>query len=396
MRPTTCDRYNRGRTRNALHSTTLHVDTPERAREAERAVGAAGSVAVDCEAAGYHRYSDRLCLVQVSTPSRTFVLDPLAVDLTPHLRALEDPGRRVLMHGAAYDLRLLRRDLGIRVARLADTQVAAELLGEPAVGLQALLEKYLGVKVSKRFQKADWARRPLSGEMVEYAAGDTRHLHRLEKLLAGRLRELGRTSWAEEECAWLVRSAASPEEPGPPADPVTRFKAARHLGPRDVTALRAVIAWRDDVARERDRAPFRVASDSALMEVVVRKPASVRQLGRLRGFPAGLAGSRGRALLRALERVERLPPSELSPYPRPRRTRGRPTPEEEAAFERLKAVRNRVAAELELGRGRVMSNSVLRAIAAAGPRSLAALAAVGDVRAWQTGVLGEKLLAALR
>lgn len=378
-----------------MHSTAFYVDTPERAREAERAAGAAASVAVDCEAAGYHRYSDRLCLVQVSTPSRTFVLDPLAVDLTPHLRVLEDPGRRVLMHGAAYDLRLLRRDLDIRVAGLADTQVAAELLGEPAVGLQALLEKYLGVKVSKRFQKADWARRPLSRDMVEYAAGDTRYLHRLEKLLAERLRELGRASWAEEENAWLVRSASSPEQPGPPADPVTRFKAARHLGPRDVTALRAVIAWRDDVARERDRAPFRVAPDSALMEVVVRKPASVGQLGRVRGLPAGLAGSRGKALLRALERVERMSVAELSPYPRPRGTRGRPSPEEEAAFERLKAARNRVAAELELGRGRVMANSVLREIATANPRSLGALASVRDVRAWQTEVLGNKLLAAL-
>ena len=117
---------------------------------------------MDCEAAGYHRYSDRLCLVQLSTPSETFVLDPLAMDLTPHLKPfLEDPGRRVLMHGAAYDLRLLRRDLNISVARLGDTQVAASFLGEPAVGLQALLEKHLAIRVSKRFQKADWARRPL-------------------------------------------------------------------------------------------------------------------------------------------------------------------------------------------------------------------------------------------
>lgn len=381
--------------RDALQRSPLYVDTPEGAREAERAVAAAGSVAVDCEAAGYHRYSDRLCLVQVSTPSRTFVLDPVAVDLTPHLRVLEDPQRRILMHGGAYDLRLLRRDLDIRVARLADTQVAAELLGEPAVGLQALLEKHLGVQVSKRFQKADWARRPLSREMIEYAAGDTRHLHRLESLLADRLHELGRASWAEEENAWLVRSARAPEQTAPPVDPVTRFKTARHLGPRDVTALRAVIAWRDGVARERDRAPFRVASDQALMEVVVRKPASVQQLGRVRGFPAGLAGSKGYGLLQALERVERLPASGLAPYPRPARTRGRPTPEEEAAFERLKAARNRAADELGLDRGRVMANSVLRAIAAANPRSLRALAAVGDVRAWQTEVLGEQLLAAL-
>ena len=372
------------------------MDTPELAREAGRAIAVADAIAVDCEAAGYHRYSDRLCLVQLSTPQQTFVLDPLAVDLTPTLKALESPQRRVLMHGAAYDLRLLRRDLDIGVANLVDTQVAAGLLGEPAVGLQALLERHLGIRVSKKFQKADWARRPLSAEMVEYAAGDTRYLHRLADVLGERLREVSRTSWAEEECAWLVRNAASPDTPAPPVDPVTRFREARRLHPRAVTALRAVIGWRDTVARDLDRAPFRVASDAALLEVVLRSPNSLHQLAGVRGFPARLAHSRGESLLRALGEVDRLRAAELSPYPFPARTRTRPTPEEEATFERLKAARNRVAGELTLDRGRVMANNVLRAVAAANPQSLQELAAVDGVRDWQAKVLGQKLLAAMR
>jgi len=378
-----------------LQRATSYVDTPERAREAGLAIAAADTIAVDCEAAGYHRYSDRLCLVQLSTPSRTFVLDPLAVDLRPQLQGLEDPRRRIMMHGAAYDLRLLRRDLGIRVAHLVDTQVQAGLLGEPAVGLQALLERHLGIRVSKKFQKADWARRPLSNEMVEYAAGDTRHLHRLAAILGERLREVGRASWAEEECACLVRNASSPETPGPPADPVTRFRAARRLSPRAVTALRAVIGWRDAVARDLDRAPFRVASDAALLEVVVSSPASLHQLAHVNGFPARLARTRGKSLLRVLEDVDRLPAAELSPYPSPARKRSRPSPDEEATFERLKAARNRVADELALDRGRVMANNVLRAVAAANPGSLQELVAVGDVRQWQAEVLGGRLLAAM-
>ncbi len=379
-----------------MQRATSYVDTPELARSAERAIAGADTLAVDCEAAGYHRYSDRLCLVQLSTPERTFVLDPLAVDLTPSLKALENPKRSVLMHGAAYDLRLLRRDLDIRVARLVDTQVAAGLLGEPAVGLQALLERHLGIRVSKKFQKADWARRPLSAEMVEYAAGDTRYLHRLAAILGERLREAGRLSWAEEECAWLVRSASAPETEEPPADPVTRFREARRMRPRAVTALRAVIGWRDDVARDLDRAPFRVASDAVLLEVVLRPPTSVHQLARVRGFPARLAHGRGKSLLRVLEEVDRLPAAELSPYPAPARRRARPTPEEEAVFERLKAARNRVAGDLTLDRGRVMANHVLRTVAAANPQDLRELVALEDVREWQAEVLGEKLLAAMQ
>ena len=385
-----------GRTSGGTGSAT-YVETADDAKRVERAAERASTIAIDCEAAGYHRYSDRLCLVQLSTPSETFVLDPLALDLTPHLKPfLEDPGRRVLIHGAAYDLRLLRRDLNISVARLGDTQVAASFLGEPAVGLQALLEKHLAIRVSKRFQKADWARRPLSREMIDYAAGDTRHLHHLAALLEDRLAARGRLDWAREEYSRLVEAAATdPDAPEIAPDPVTRVKAARKLDPRDVTALREAIAWRDGIARSLDRAPFRVASDAALLGAVMARPASVVQLARVRQFPPQLANSRGRSLLAALRRVDGLAPRELSPYPVGRSRRARRTPEAEAAFERLKAARNRAAQELGLDRGRVMANHALREVVAAQPGSLADLKALRDVRRWQVDVLGRELLKAL-
>ena len=357
---------------------------------------AGGDIAVDCEAAGYHRYSDRLCLLQLSTPSETFVIDPLAVSpaafLGPHL---EDPARRVLMHGGSYDLRLLRRDIGVAVARLFDTQVAASFVGEPAIGLQALLEKHLGIRVAKKYQRADWARRPLPREMIAYAAGDTRHLHRLAAVLEGRLGDLGRLHWAEEECRRLAGRAADGGGDAPRPDPVTRVRGARRLGPRGVTALREAIAWRDRIARSRDRAPFRIASDAALLETVVARPASVEELTRVRGFPRRLAATEGRSLLAALRRVGRMATRNLSPYPVSGKGRGRPSPEEDAAFDRLNAVRNEVAAKLGLERGRVMANHLLRDVAAAGPGTLAELGAVRDVRRWQVEVLGRELLEAL-
>ncbi|MCY4398086.1 MAG: HRDC domain-containing protein [Gemmatimonadetes bacterium] len=384
-----------GRTSGGAFPAT-YVETADDARRVERAAAGANTLAVDCEAAGYHRYSDRLCLVQLSTPSETFVLDPLALNLTPHLKPLlEDPRRRVLIHGAAYDLRLLRRDLNICVARLGDTQVAASFLGEPAVGLQALLERHLGIRVSKKFQKADWARRPLSREMIDYAAGDTRHLHQLAALLEDRLAARGRLDWATEEYRWLVESATGPDEPGVAPDPVTRVKAARKLDPRDVTALREAIAWRDGIARSLDRAPFRVASDAALLGAVLARPASVVQLARVREFPSRLAANRGRSLLAVLRRVDGLAPRELSPYPAATSRRARRTPEAEAAFERLKTARNRAAQELGLDRGRVMANHLLREVVAAQPGNLADLRGLRDVRRWQVDVLGRDLLNAL-
>ena len=375
----------------------VHVATDEGTRRVAEALAEAGTVAVDCEAAGFHRYSDRLCLVQLSTADRTFVLDPLAVDLGPSLRPfLEDPRRTTILHGASYDLRLLDRDLGIRVGALVDTQVAASLLGEPAMGLQALLDRHFGIQVSKRFQRADWAARPLSAEMIEYAANDTRHLHRLAELLEARLAEAGRLGWAREEYGRLLDSAS--EAAGAPAaavDPVTRVKAARRLDDRTVTALREAIAWRDGIARARDRAPFRVVSDAALLAAVRKPPRSVAALAAVKGFPPRLARAEGSALLGILARVEGLSARELVPYPRPEARRARPGPEEEAAFERLKAVRNRVAGRLGLDRGRVMANQTLREVVAAKPGDRAGLAAVAEVRLWQVDVMGGELLRAL-
>ncbi len=372
-----------------------YIDGKDGAAGAERALAAAGWIALDCEAAGFHRYSDRICLIQLSTEAETFVLDPLAFDPAPLLRApLEDPERPILMHGAAYDLRLLARDLGIRVAALADTQVAAGFLGEPEVGLQALLERKLGIRVSKKFQRADWARRPLPRAMIDYAASDTRHLHALLADMEDELRARGRLHWAREECRILAESATDGAD-APAPDPVTRIRRARHLDNRSLTALRAAIAWRDRVAREMDRAPFRVASDAALLGVVAARPGSLPALAAVPGFPKRMPRRRARALLDALAEVARLPAARLSSWPRPERRRPRPGPEEVAAFERLKAARNRAAGRLGMERGRVMANQLLQRVAAAAPATVEELAAIADVREWQLEAVGGELLGAV-
>ncbi len=378
-----------------VHAIT-YVETADQARRVENFLAREPTVAVDCEAAGFHRYSDRLCLVQLSTPQRTFVLDPLALNVTPHLKPfLEDPRRTTVMHGGDYDLRLLRRDLGIRVAALADTQVAASLLGEPAIGLQALLKRHLGVMVSKKHQRADWAERPLPRDMIEYAAGDTRHLHRLVHVLEDGLRELGRLSWAREEYDRLLEHVAATAGIDAGVDPVTRFKAARKMDDRSVTALRAAIAWRDRIARTLDRAPFRVAPDAALLAAVLARPRSLGALAAVKGFRPQLARREGHKLIEALRGVEALPERELAPYPRPEARGARPGPDEEAALDRLKEARNRAADRLGLDRGRIMANQVLGDIVAAMPADRTALAALREVRRWQVEVLGGELLRAL-
>ena len=376
----------------------IHVRTADEAEGLVSDLASASRFALDCEAAGFHRYSDRLCLVQVTVSGRTYVVDPLAFDVTQILRGpVEAPDKAVVMHGADFDLRLLSRDVGIRLRGLVDTQIQAALLGEESFGLSSLLESRLGVKLSKKYQRADWADRPLTEGMLEYAASDTRYLEQLTDLLAGELEDRGRASWAEEECRALEAVSDEVQEDAEPEDPVARVKGARDLPPREVTALRAALLWRDEIARARDRAPFRVVGDKPLIEAVGRHPRRVEELTDIQGFPGRLARESGKELLRRLRDVAEMPESELVPYPRHiRRGPGRPPPELEDVVARLKDVRNRVADEVGLPRGTLLSNATLLEIARSDPADADALLRVEGVPGGVGRQVCEALLKALR
>ncbi len=350
-------------------------------------------IALDCEAAGFHRYTDRLCLVQLSTPDETFLFDPLSVDPSTVLKGiLEDPGVQVVMHGADFDLRLINRDLGIRLRGLFDTQAAATLLGASAIGLAALLEEHLDVQLSKEHQRADWAQRPLPQKLLTYAAEDTKHLLALSDILAEKLGEAGREGWAKEEFAYLESIVWVEEQ----SDPVTRFKGARLLTPRRVTALRAALEWRDRIARDRDRAPFRVVGDSVLMAAVVEGVSTMDDLAALKGMSSRLANGHGRELLAELRRIDELPEEDLLPYPKGQHNGpGRPTPEEEARMEAVRSLRAARAETLELDRGVLLSNAQISEIVRAAPRSMEALRALPGMKGWQIDILGPEILSLL-
>lgn len=371
------------------------IDSPQRARDAVRDLSREPSLALDCEAAGFHRYSDRLCLVQISTPSgRDLIFDPLEVELSELLRPLlEDPNLPLVMHGGDYDFRLLDRDLGINPRGLFDTQVAASLLGLPGLGLAALLEEHFSVRLSKKYQRADWARRPLEQGMLEYAASDTRYLHSLSERLMKALQEAGRLDWAREECRAMEGIRWSEDEP---EDPVLRVKAARKMALRQVARLREALRWRDDIAREQDRAPFRVAPDSFLVDVAVSPPSSVHDLEKQKGVNSRVIRSHGQDLLDRIWELDQLGEDQLIGYPAPsRRGPGRPAPEVEELADVLKGERNRTAEELGLDRGVLLSNSTLLEIARVAPSSEDELLHVEGVRRWQVEVLGSRLLTLL-
>ncbi len=369
------------------------IDTiPELERLAGQLTGQT-LIAADTEAAGYHRYLDRLCLLQLSTRDRTWIVDTIALgSLNPIADAFESPDVEVVFHDADFDLRLLDRDFGITVRGLFDTKVAARFAGERSFGLASLLEETLGVGLEKKHQRADWAKRPLSDELLEYAAMDTRYLPQLRDLLRDRLEALGRLDWAKEE--FRLGEQARWSAPEDTADAYLGVKGTRDLGPRSLAALRELYAWRESVARERDAAPFRVLTNEVLVETARRLPRDTGALASVPALSAGNARRWGDSLLAAVERALAVPESELPERPRPPR-RPQRDPSLEARIDALKAARDREADRLGLERGFLMPRSQLEDVARAEPTRIADLESLPGIRQWQVEAMGEALIRSL-
>ncbi|HVX87619.1 MAG TPA: HRDC domain-containing protein [Gemmatimonadales bacterium] len=367
------------------------VDTPAGFDDLLARLGHPTRIAVDTEAASYHRYSDGVCLVQLSTPEITAVVDvPRLPSLAGLGALLRRPEVESVFHDADYDLRLLDRDHRIGVARLFDTRIAAQLLGEPGIGLAALLEKYQGVTLDKKFQRADWSVRPMAPGMLEYAAADTHYLLALRDLMEHRLRDAGRMTWAEEEFA-IAAQVRWEEKPADEA--YLKVKGARLLKPRQLAVLRELYAWRDATAKRMDRATFRVMNPDVLLALAELQPREVATLKGIRGISPDQVERRGRELVEAVARGLAVPESELPRFERTRRPP--PDPAFDARLERLKQARNAAAERLDLQPGVLCPNGILEGIARVEPRSVDEMTKVEEMRRWQREVLGAELLAAL-
>jgi ribonuclease D len=345
-------------------------------------------LAVDLEADSLHHYQEKVCLIQISTPGESVIIDPLALpDLSPLAPVLADPAIRKLFHGADYDIRSLHRDFGIEVRNLFDTMVACQFLGEKEVGLAAVLFKRFGVELDKRFQKADWSKRPLSAEMIEYAVRDTSLLIELYGQLAEELRAKGRLSWAEEESQLLAGVRSVPRD----ADTLfLRFKGAAGMDQRTLAVLEELLRFRDAVASGRDLPPFKILGSETLRQLAENKPQRPADLDGIAGLSPKTRNRYGRQILEATARGMALPAAELPVYPRSQRfVRDRQKAER---MKRLKQWREVKASELGIAAGILVNNSMLEAFADAASRSVTGMSAVSTMKQWQKEAFGIELM----
>lgn len=372
-------------------SAPLYLDTVDSVDQFLANLLPVRALALDTEGASFHRFVDRIYLLQLSTDRHEAVIDPLPIGKPDRLGALiEDPQVEIVLHDADYDLRLLHQDYGWQVKNLFDTRVAAQLLGIRAFGLAALLEQYFGLKLDKKHQRADWSMRPLTADMLDYAAQDTRHLLGLRDQLHQQLEAKGRWHWAQEE---FVRAEATRWDPDQAENSFLRMKGARDLTRRELARLRELVKWRDVIAAELDRATFRVAGNETLLDLVRLAPTSRDALFAVKGFPRGMNDARAQEALQAIARGNDVAEADLPRFPKGARW------DREADFDdrvaRLKAVRDIVAIDLDLDPGVLCSRDRMEAVARRRPRHVDDLQELPELRKWQAEVLGTGFVKAL-
>src|SRR2546428_376394 len=310
-------------------------------------------IAVDTEADSLHCYREKLCLLQVSLPEGDFLVDPLVDnDLAPLADTLAR--KEIVLHGADYDLRLLRRALDFQPAHLFDTVIAARLIGVREFSYAALVEKYFGIELAKGSQKANWALRPLSPKMEEYARNDTHYLLPLAGKLENELIERNRFGWFQQSCERAIVSAAIDRERD--AEEAWRGRGSGLIRGREAAILRALWHWRDREAERFDRPSFHVLRNDQLIETV--RAVSRGETPQFRHFSERRARDFKATIDAALALKE-------EDWPETQKRRAdRPTREMERAAEAMRKRRDQAASELKIEPSFIAPRATIDAIAA--------------------------------
>lgn len=343
-------------------------------------------VTVDTEFIRESTFWAQLCLVQIAGDDEVAIIDPLApgIDLGPFYTLMADEAVMKVFHAARQDIEIFVKQTGQVPAPIFDTQIAAMVCGYgDQVSYDQLVHRIAGKQIDKTSRFTDWARRPLSAKQIAYAAADVTYLRDVYASLNAQLEEQGRSSWVAEEMA-LISDVATYQTH--PEDAWMRLKM-RVKKPRQLAIMKALAAWREREAQDRDVPRGRVLKDDAIYEIALQQPRDQEQLGRLRAVPRGFERSAaGRGILAAVETALAIPEESLPKVPRPRSA-----PEHSSAASELLKVLLKMVAEKHGVASRIIANSEdLERIAADGEADVAAM------RGWRRQLFGEMALALKR
>jgi len=344
-------------------------------------------LAIDTEANSLFAYQEQVCLIQISTDTKDYIVDPLPLDdLTSLGMIFKNPEIEKVFHASEYDILIMHDDFDFEFNNLFDTMLAAQILGREKLGLDTLLEEIVGVKVNKKYQRANWGKRPLSDDMLQYAQMDTHHLIRIRQTLAAELVEKNLTSIAAEDFKRACQAHRQPKEENIAS--CWRITGARKLAPQKAAVLAKLCEYREDVAKKRDLPVFKILSAKTLLLLAEESPTSVNRLHKL-----NLPG--GKALHRHAEGLVSAIKDGLASKPElpPRKERL-----DDSYLAREKALRDwrKVKArKMKVNSAVVLPREILYSLISQNPKTRAELASVLKDVPWRLERFGDDILSIL-
>lgn len=308
--------YNQGMLTALKDTELVMVDQPQKLDKIAKELAAAEIIAVDTESNSLYAYQEQVCLIQFSTREKDYLVDTLALeDLSPLGPIFNSDKTLKVFHAAEYDLICLFRDYGFRFKYLFDTMFAARILGYQKIGYGSLLEKYFGVEMNKKYQRANWGKRPLKPEMLAYARLDSHFLIPLQEHLRKELEEAGLWDLALEDFRRLTQgiedtTSSSDED-------FWKLRGARDLSPEKAAVLKSLYFFREDQAAAQDRPPFKVISNQALVEIAQVCPKHKEELYILQSLNDRKANRYGKKIMQAVREGKQAPPIHPPKHKRP-------------------------------------------------------------------------------
>jgi ribonuclease D len=364
------------------------VSTPAALRELAQRLQDEPLIAVDTESNSLFAYQEQVCLIQFSTPNKDWVVDPLALpdpqDLNVLAPIFASSEIEKIFHAAEYDLMCMKRDFGFTFVNLFDTMISARIIGRKTIGLANLLEDYFGLSVDKRFQRADWSVRPIPAEQLQYAQQDTHYLPALRDIILEEIKQKECLTEAREVFAQLANVPAATHNFDP--DGYWKINAAHDFSRRQMAVLREVYLLREEIAKRRNRPPFKVFTDEVLVNLVRANPHHLGHLSGISGMSRYQIERFGHTLLQAIQQGHH---SEMPV--RPDRA-PRADPATLARYDALREWRKARAAERGVESDVIIPKDVLWALAQTPPRLVGELDTIPGFGPWKREKYGEELV----
>ena len=367
----------------------LLVDTEQAWQRCIAELAQTTQFAIDIEANGLYVYREKICLIQISTRTNDYIIDPLApLDWEPLEKLIADPKIKKVLHASEFDLILMKRQWGWDLQNLFDTMWAVRILGHEKVGLANILEAFYGLKLDKQYQRTNWCERPLSAEKLSYAQSDTHYLLQLHDDLYKELEQKG----CLEESAEIFAEQARIRLPNIEFDPESFWEidGVQKLPPRNRAVLRALNIYRDSEAKKLDRPPFKVFGNHQLFQIAQMTPRHLQQLSKIAGFSDYILRLYGAELLEIVDTT-------LKTGTVPRQTHSSRQPIEVVQrYERLSRWRKEYANHRGVSSDVILSRDSMWEMAKLNPQTESDLDQVNTLGPWRRRTYGAEIIALFR